>query len=209
MTKLQLNKLIARGYDFDIKAILQEGWQLFKIQPLYAIGYSGFIISLELLFLIYLKEFAVLFSVFLAGPLFSGYYLVANKLKMNEEVKYEDFFKGFFYYIPIILIWLIGQILVSIGLVLLVIPGVYLLVGYSMAILLHIFGGLDFWDSMEYSRRLVTVQWWKFFLLALILIGLNLVGAMLFVGLLVTIPLSFFVSYCVFESIAMETLTGE
>ncbi|GGF42001.1 hypothetical protein [Echinicola rosea] len=68
MTKLQLNKLIERGYDFDIQTVFMEGWTLFKQQPVFSIGYTGFVISLELLFLLYLKEYALLFSVFLAGP---------------------------------------------------------------------------------------------------------------------------------------------
>ncbi|AWW29782.1 hypothetical protein DN752_06425 [Echinicola strongylocentroti] len=206
MTKLQLNKLIERGYDFDIQEVFKEGWELFKKQPLFAMGYTGFIISLELLFVIYLKEYALLFSIFLAGPLFSGFYLVANQLKSEEKVVYTDFFKGFSYYIPIILIWLIGQVLVSIGLILFVVPGIYLMVGYSMAILLHVFAGLDFWESLEYSRRLVTKNWWKFFLLVLALIALNVVGMVLFVGIFISIPLSFFAAYCAFERVMEDVL---
>ncbi|AGA80825.1 hypothetical protein [Echinicola vietnamensis] len=209
MTKLHLNKLIERGYDFDIQTVLVEGWSLFKQQPLFAVGYTGFVISLELLFLLYLKEYALLFSVFLAGPLFSGFYLVANKLKAGEHIAYTDFFQGFTYYIPIILIWLIGQILVSLGLVLFVVPGVYLMVGYSLSILLHIFAGLDFWESLEYSRKIVTKNWWKFFLLVLSLILINIIGALVFVGVFVTIPVSFFTAYCAFEAVTGDVLVEE
>ncbi|MBD8491224.1 hypothetical protein IFO69_20895 [Echinicola sp. CAU 1574] len=207
MNKQKINQLIAKGYDFDIEEAFKNGWELFKITPLFSVGYTAFIISLELLFLIYFKEYAVLFSVFLAGPLFSGFYLVANKLKHGDPVIYPDFFHGFRYYIPIILIWLIGQVLVSVGILLLVIPGVYLLVGYCFAILLHIFAGLDFWESMEYSRRLVTVKWWKFFLFILLLILINLIGILFFVGVLVTIPFSFYVAYCAFEAVTEEVFT--
>ncbi|QDH81416.1 hypothetical protein FKX85_21235 [Echinicola soli] len=209
MTKLQLNRLIERGYDFDIQTVFLEGWALFKQQPVFSIGYTGFVISLELIFLLYLKEYALLFSVFLAGPLFSGFFLVANKLKADENVAYTDFFQGFSYYIPVILIWLIGQVLVSVGLILFIVPGVYLMVGYSMAILLHIFAGLDFWDSLEYSRRVVTKNWWKFFLLVISLIVLNVLGAMIFVGVFVTIPLSFFTAYCTFETVTEGALAEE
>lgn len=150
-----------------------------------------------------------MFSVFLAGPLFSGFYLVANKLKAGEHIAYTDFFQGFTYYIPIILIWLIGQILVSLGLVLFVVPGVYLMVGYSLSILLHIFAGLDFWESLEYSRKIVTKNWWKFFLLVLSLILINIIGALVFVGVFVTIPVSFFTAYCAFEAVTGDVLVEE
>ncbi|GGF42010.1 hypothetical protein [Echinicola rosea] len=134
---------------------------------------------------------------------------MANKLKANEAIAYTDFFQGFSYYIPIILIWLIGQILVSVGLILLIVPGVYLMVGYFLAILLHIFAGLDFWDSLEYSRKVVTKNWWKFFLLVISLIVLNVLGAMIFVGVFVTIPLSFYVAYCAFETVTEGALAEE
>lgn len=206
MDKNSITRLISTGYDFDVKEVFQKGWGLFAQKPLLSVGYTGFIISLQMLFILYLKEYAILYSVFLAGPLFSGFYLVANKLKSGEEIIYPDFFKGFQYYIPIILIWLIGQVLVSVGLILFVLPGVYLLVAYSFAILLNIFAGLSFWDSLEFSRRLITVKWWKFFVLLLFLVLLNVLGALFFVGILITIPLSFYVSYCVFEEVTKEAL---
>jgi len=209
MDKNSITRLIASGYDFDVKEAFQHGWELFTIKPLLSIGYTGFIISLQLLFILYLREYSILYSVFLSGPLFSGFYFVANKLKSGEEIIYPDFFRGFQYYIPIILIWLIGQILVSIGIVLFVIPGIYLMVAYSLAILLNIFAGLDFWDSLEYSRRLVTLKWWKFFVLVLFLILMNVVGMFFLVGILITIPLSFYVAYCVFEEITKEALQEE
>lgn len=206
MDKNSLNRLIETGYDFDVKQVFQKGWELFTMKPLFSIGFTGFILSLQLLFVLYLKEYAILYSVFLSGPLFSGFYLAANKMKSGEEIIYPDFFKGFQYYIPIILIWLIGQILVSIGLIAFVVPGVYLMVGYMFAILLHIFAGLDFWDSLEYSRKLVTVKWWKFFTLVLIFIVINAIGLFLIVGLFITIPVSFYVAYCAFEEVTQEAL---
>lgn len=206
MDKNSIVRLISTGYDFDVREAFKKGWELFTLKPLLSVGYTGFIVSLQMLFILYLREYALLYSIFLAGPLFSGFYFAANKLKSGEEIIYPDFFKGFQYYIPIILIWLIGQVLVSIGLVLFVVPGIYLLVAYSFAILLNIFAGLDFWDSLEFSRRLVTVKWWKFFVLLLFLVLLNILGALLFVGVLFTIPLSFYVSYCVFEEVTKGAL---
>ncbi|WP_018476078.1 DUF975 family protein [Echinicola pacifica] len=209
MNRIRLTKLMEQSYDFNVKEVLLTAWDLFKRQPLYSVGYTGFIISLELLFLVYLKEYALLFSIFLAGPLFAGFLIAANKIKQDEDVNYQDFFKGFQYYIPVILIWLISQILVAFGLLLLVIPGVYLMVGYSMGLMMHIFAGLDFWDSMEYSRRLVTVRWWKFFVLILILIGINLLGALLILGIFVTLPVTMYALYVVFEMITHKVLTED
>src|SRR5690606_10097731 len=171
-----------------------------KLKPLVSMAYGVLILSLQFLFAIHLNDLAILFSVFLAGPLYTGFFLVANKISRKEEVQYSDFFGGFVYYIPIILVWVVGQIFAAIGLLLFIIPGVYLIVGYLFALLMTIFGGLDFWNALEYSRKLIHIKWWKFFLLIILLIGLNVLGALLLmVGLIVTIPLTYYIIYCLFE----------
>src|SRR5690606_10771302 len=119
-------------------------------------------------------------------------------------------FTGFSYYIPVILVWVVAQVLAVIGLFFFIIPGVYLMGGYLFGVLMAIFGGMDFWKAMEYSRRLIHVKWWKFFLLALSLLILNLFGALLFiVGLIATLPLTYYVIYCLFEEITREALVEE
>lgn len=207
MKRQNLDQLIEQGYDFDIEEAFRNGWEMFKSKALVSMAYGILILSLQFMFAIHLGDLAVLFSVFLAAPLYSGFFLVANKISRNEEVRYSDFFGGFVYYIPIILVWVVGQIFAAVGLLLLIVPGVYLMVGYLFALLMAIFGGLDFWNSLEYSRRLIHVKWWKFFFLTLLLIILNVLGALLFVvGLIVTLPLTYYIIYCLFEEITQEAL---
>lgn len=206
MKREKVEELIAQGYDIDIERAFRNGWEMFKVLPLYSMLYGIFIISLQVLFAFYLSDIAFVFTVFLAGPLYAGFFLVANKISRNVEVIYPDFFTGFQYYMPVMLVWVIGQVIAGLGL-LLVLPGIYLMVGYMFAVLMSIFGGFDFWNSLEYSRKLIHIRWWKFFLLALCLVILNIIGAMLLiVGLIVTIPLTFYVIYCLFEGVTQETL---
>jgi hypothetical protein len=210
MKKNDLDKLIAEGYDFDIEKSFKNGWEMFKVKPLFSMMYGMLVLTVQLMFALYLKDLAILFGVFLAGPLYAGFYLVANKFSRNEEVVYPDFFTGFQYYIPVMLVWVVGQILTVFGIFILIIPGIYLMVGYIFAMLMAIFGGLDFWNSLEYSRKLIHQKWWKFFLLTLLLIVLNLAGALLFfIGLIITIPLTYYIIYCLFEEITQEALMEE
>ena len=208
MSKEKLDVLIAKGYDFDIKEAFEKAWQLFLAQPVLSISYTLLILSIQLLFVVYLKDFTLLYSVLLAPPFFSGFYLAANKINQNQAIIYPDFFGGFMFFLPVVSIWLIGQILTFFGIVLLVIPGIYLMVAYSFAVLMAIFGGFDFWNALEASRRLITVKWWKFFLLTLILIVMNLLGLLLFgMGLLVTVPMTFYVTYVIFEDLTKDVFS--
>lgn len=205
MSKEKLALLRENGYDFDIQEIFTRAWQMYLKEPLQSSAFVMFLFSLQLLAFLYLKDFAVLQGVFLAPPLYSGFYLVANKISLKQQVVYPDFFKGFNFYIPIFSIWLIGQILTAFGLVLFVIPGVYLAVAYSFSVLMAIFGGFDFWTAMEESRKLITVRWLKFFLFTLVIIVINVLGALTFgLGLLVSVPVSFYATYILFEDLTKD-----
>ena len=205
MSKEKLEQLRVTGYDFDFKDIFQRAWQMFLKQPVLSVAYTMLIISLQLLASIYLEQFAFVFALFLAPPLYSGFYLVANRVSLGMPVIYPDFFKGFSFYMPVFSIWLIGQILVALGLFAFLVPGIYLAVGYSFAVLMALFGGFDFWTALEESRKLVTMRWWKFFVLTLILIIINLLGILtLGLGLLVTIPITFYATYILFEDLTKD-----
>lgn len=205
MSKEKLALLRAKGYDFDIKDILTRGWQIFLKQPIMSAAYVMFIISLQLLAYLYLNDLAFLQGLFLAPPLYSGFYLVANKISLGQQVVYPDFFKGFNFYIPVFSIWLIGQILTALGLVLFIIPGIYLVVAYGFSVLMALFGGFDFWTALEESRKLITVRWLKFFVFTLILISINLLGILTFgIGLLVSIPVTFYATYILFEDLTKD-----
>jgi uncharacterized membrane protein len=210
MNKEKLDALIAEGYDFDIQEAFGKAWKIFAAQPVLSIAYTMLIISIQLLFIAYLRDFTLLYSIFLAPPLFSGFYLAANKINQDLPITYFDFFQGFQFFIPVVSIWLIGQVITFLGLLLLVLPGIYLMVAYSFSVLMTIFGGLNFWEALEASRKLITGRWWKFFVLTLILIAINGLGLlMLGIGLLVTIPITFYVTYVIFEDLTQAVFLEE
>jgi NhaP-type Na+/H+ or K+/H+ antiporter len=61
---------------------------------------------------------------------------------------------------------------------------------------------MEFWDSMEISRKLVTKKWWNIFGFLLLLLLINFAGALVFfVGLLFTIPITYCALYAAFEDI--------
>jgi hypothetical protein len=210
MSKLKLESIRSKGYDFDIKDILERAWKMFLQQPLLSIAYSMLIFSIQLLFVSYVKDVAFFFALFLAPPFYSGFYLVANRISRGESLVYADFFKGFNYYWSVFSIWLIGQIITAIGVFAFVIPGIYLAVAYSFSVLMAIFGGFDFWTALEESRKLISVRWWKFMVFTLVLVIINLLGILtLGMGLLVSVPVTFYATYIIFEDITKDVFVEE
>ena len=216
----KLEKLLSNEIDFDIKASFAKAWELYKSQALLHLTFMILLFSIQGLFVIYFADYIALYSLLLAPPLYTGFFLVANKSSHGQPVRYADFFGGFGYWFLMLSIWLIAQILIVIGLFALVIPGIYLAVSYLFAALFGIFGGFDFWTSLEYSRKLVTKNWWKFFQFFLILVTMNLVGAafvlinpiaviLFIVAICVSLPMTFLVIYVVFEELTKEALISD
>jgi uncharacterized membrane protein len=169
----------------------KTGWGLFKQYP------GGFVGFCLLYFIIQVTLHAIPFvgavaSLAVSTPLLMGNFLVSAKLLQGQAPEFRDFFSGFQFFLPLLLLSLVAGTFIAIGTILLVIPGVYLAVAYLFATYLVIDRGLDCWPAMELSRRTVNPRWFGYFAFVLLLALLNLAGALaLGVGLLVTIPLSF------------------
>lgn len=129
----------------------------------------------------------------LTGPTFAG--LASCGLQKNKtgRVVVRDFFDGFANFIPALVASLLIFVFVMAGLILLVIPGLVIMAMYMFTFHFMIDRGMDFWDAMEASRKLVSGDYLGFVLFTLFLGVINLLGLMLLgVGVLFTIPITGF-----------------
>ncbi|MCL5037756.1 MAG: hypothetical protein M1269_11665 [Chloroflexi bacterium] len=121
----------------------------------------------------------------------AGFMTVTFMAARGQKFDFNDFFSNFPKTLDLFLAYLITSIFVSIGIVFCILPGIYLSVAYMLVYAVIADSGLDFWKAMEFSRRLVTRQWFSFFLFSLLLCVINLAGLLaLGVGFLFTMPLS-------------------
>jgi hypothetical protein len=169
----------------------KTGWGLFKQ---YYAGFVGFcllnlVIQVALHSIPYVGAAA---SAAVSAPLFMGNFIVSAKLLHGQTPEFRDFFQGFQYFLPLVLLSLVAGLFIAIGTMLLIIPGIYLAVAYLFASYLVVDRGLDFWPAMELSRLTVNPRWFGYFAFLLLLALLNIAGAALLgLGLLLTVPLSF------------------
>lgn len=210
MNPIKLQRIIDSGVDFNISNVIDKAWEMFKARAMFHIGFAFLISSIQLAFTLYLEDFVFIYSIFLSPPLIAGFYLVANRMSQTEYVDFQNYFDGFKYILPLIIVNLITAIFMVAGLVLFILPGIYLGVGYMFSLLFVLFGGFDFWPAMEYSRKLVHTNWWKFFGFVLLLLLINIGGFLcLIVGLLVTIPLTYLSVYVLFEELTIDAADDE
>jgi uncharacterized membrane protein len=189
--------LIQQGYETDAGKYIRRGWEIFQDNMGIFIAYT--------VIMILISVFAAIIpfgSLLVSGPLTAGFYIVANKISKGEPYEFGTFFKGFDFFVPLLLYSLIAGIFTALGFIALIVPGIYLAVAYTFAPLFIVFGKMEFWDGMELSRKLITRNWWNIFGFILLLFLINLAGTLaFFVGLLFTIPLTYCAIYAAFEDI--------
>ncbi|MGB3642787.1 MAG: hypothetical protein WBA39_35165 [Rivularia sp. (in: cyanobacteria)] len=195
-------------YSVNIDQYFSRGWEIFKQYPGGFIGFLLviFVISIFFNFLaVSVENIYGIVSIanFVLNPIFSaGFYIVALQIAKNRPIDFSDFFRGFNQFMQIFLVYLIGNILIAIGFLFFIIPGIYLAVAYVFSSLFVIEKKLSFWSALEASRKLITKKWFSFVGLGIMLTLLNLAGLLLLgIGALVTIPLSSCIMVAAFEDI--------
>lgn len=177
-------------YSPPLGEYLKKGWGLFKQYPGGFVGFCLLFFAIQGI-LSCIPWIGGLTSFAISTPLWMGGFIVSAKLLQGRTPQFQDFFWGFNFFLPLLLVTLVGGTLTAIGLLLLIIPGVYLMVGYLFASALVVDRGLDFWPALELSRRTLNPRWFSIFGFLLLLMLINLGGAlMLGLGLLITIPLT-------------------
>ncbi len=109
-------------------------------------------------------------GLFVAGLLLMGIRKVAEK-----SISWKMIFKGFSCAGKIIVATILQSLFVLIGFLFLILPGIYLTVGYAMTLPLIIDKGLSPWQAMETSRKAIHKVWWK-------VTGLFIVMGLIFIG---------------------------
>lgn len=221
--------LLQEGYSTDINAYLNRGWELLQQQMGSFIGFAAiftFVIPICLAILIAILDPAETGGVdrpftglgallnaasFIVSPaLEAGFYLVALKLAKRQLTTFSDFFRGFNDFLPLLMARVVTSVLIALGFLLLIIPGIYLAVAYAFTFPLILERKMGFWQAMETSRKVITKQWFAFLGLGLLLFVINLIGALpCGLGLLITIPWSYCTYVAAYERIFGLQLSSE
>jgi uncharacterized membrane protein len=175
----------------DIISCYERSWTLLKANfwPLVGVTFLIMLIFAALGYSQYSGFFFVspLFGGILAAGLYNYYLRKIRGLPTSVGDAFAGFSKVF---LSLLVAGLLVTVFYTIGLICLILPGIYLAVAYSFTYIVCVDKRLGFWESMETSRKVITRQWWRIFGLLLLSIPFILLGiAALGVGVFVTIPL--------------------
>lgn len=196
-----IDHLITNGYEFRLGDYLNRGWELFMQDIGPYIGYAVVAIMSSVI-LGFIPVLGTIANLFVQPALLAGFYLYTNKVAVGENRIFKDFFGGFDHIMQLFLNSLVVGILVVIGMIFLIIPGIYLAVSYSLSVQLILFEGMEFWPAMETSRKIVGKNWGNFFLLGLVAMLIMMAGFILLgVGIFAAAPLIYCIFYAVYEDL--------
>lgn len=179
--------MAAMNVSFEPFGLASKGWDIFKgnVGPLL----GGFVVLAALIS----ASAAVYFGpLILTGPLMVGYFKMIRDAAAGRPAQFADLFYGFQNgFLPALLVGLVSQLLIGVGMVLCILPGLFLAIVYWPVYLVLLDGETDFWKAMETSRKLVMdnfVQWiWLHVVMQLMLLA----GVLLCcVGVFVAFPIA-------------------
>jgi len=194
-----LDDALAGRYQFAIGEVMSEAWGMTSGMKgafwggaiLLYLAYMAIAVVGGLLF----KSSTALnmaFNIFLgaiAPVLFIGIVSMGLRRAAGMRVAFETAFGSFNRATPAFIAGLLSTLLTYLGLILLIIPGIYLAVGYCMTMPLIVDRSLSPWQAMETSRKVVTKRWFQFFGLLLAVGLLVFVSALpLGIGLIWSLP---------------------
>jgi hypothetical protein len=207
---------ISGNYDFEIMELIKEGWQrqsgmkgafwlgaILLYVVVIALSIGGGVVSVMIAggqpsgdpgamsagAAIFQLVFQLLLLLIMY-PMYAGLAMIGINRSVELPVKGTMVLGYFGFALAIFFAILLTSILTFIGLLLLVIPGIYLSVAYSMTLPLIVEKRLGIWAAMEASRRAVTRHWFKVFFTYLLMSLIMMVSALpLFIGLIWTLPM--------------------
>ncbi len=181
------SEILARDYQLQIGSCFSRGWDLVK---------NHFWLTVGATFLIHLIAGAVgaipLVGWALTYVFVGGLDWMFLKLIRGQKAEVGDAFAGFnLAFGPLALFSLVAQLLVILGVILCILPGIYLGVSWMLFTPLIILDKrLDFWQAMELSRKVVTRHWWQVFGFALVCLLVMICGMLLcFIGVFIAMPI--------------------
>jgi uncharacterized membrane protein len=157
--------ILAGNPDFDLGECLSGGLSLF-------LNHFGLLAGATLLIwiidsaILLVPQLGGLLSPLFGGVLYGGLYLVYLKCLRGQPTNVGEALAGFKFGFPqLLLAGFLTWVFITLGFMLCLLPGLYLVVAYSFSLLLVADKQLEFWSAMEMSRKVSTRVWFKLFLL--------------------------------------------
>ncbi len=184
---------LAGHADLDVQGVLSEAWD--RLTGIKGVVLVGWFAALALAFVgtvvlsIFLSEWLTQVVVTVAlYPIFAGIFMAGLRHSVELPVDASEPFNYFGQFVPIALAGVLTSLATSIGMFLLILPGLYLAIALSLTIPLVVEKGLTVIDALSTSLRLINCRFVSVLLLVLASGLVLIAAAFTVIGLIWAIP---------------------
>lgn len=153
-----------------------------------------------------------LLSIFITTPLMAGLYMISIKRSVGAPIRAEQVVKYYDKAVPLFITTFLMYLFILIGLVLFILPGIYLMLAFSFALPLVVEKDMTPMQALNTSRKVLTRKWFSFAGLSFMCMLTVLVGALaLLIGLIWALPvasLAFAMAYRNIVGVEDKTLSA-
>jgi uncharacterized membrane protein len=142
-------------------------------------------------------------SPFLSAWMTCGYTKMMLDYQSGNKLPFPELFTQFKYYWRVLLATLLLGLIVGVGFIFLIVPGIYLALKYQFTIYLIIDKNLGIMEAMNESSKMTDGVKMSLFMFGLMLIGVMLLGVIcLGVGAFVAMPVAWLATVVVYRRLA-------
>ena len=186
----------------SIRGALKAGWNSFMLRPWYLFGLS---LGVFLLFAIAMGNAVV---TALSYIVYGGYMIVLIRHYHGEQVVFDDLFTIDNRWVYFAFLGLIKTLLIMLGLILFIVPGIYLAIRFMFAEFYVINDGMRPIEALRASSALTKGHWWKLFWYSIVVSFVLVAGLVFFVvGLAAAGVIVLIASFKLFEALKAEGVT--
>jgi uncharacterized membrane protein len=135
-------------------------------------------------------------------PIYAGMLVVALRHAAGQTVAIGDLFGQYGKTARLVGVLLLNMVLVYLGFILLILPGIYLMIAYFMALPLAVDKNIGVWQALETSRKVSTKCWWRMLFTGVLVMLILIVSSLaLLIPLIWTVPMSILVVGVIYRNL--------
>lgn len=189
----------SQGATYSFGKVMSVGWQFLQTNPVISLFTGVFLLTvivmatlMHLLLPEPLRVLGYFVMIVLTFYLLSAYMMALLRMSHGQPVDILKILGRVGWYSQSLLVAAsIVALLTLVGMVLLAIPGLFVLTIYIFTPLLIIEGDMEFWDAMEASRKAIMSRGTDMLGIIFGLVVINFISAMLIIPLLISLPITF------------------
>ena len=191
----------SQNVDLQIGELFNGAWRLFTENAGILVGAVALlmVISIGLCMIPFAGGLLLMAG---EGPLQLGFVAIAMTIVKGGKPEFGLLFSGFQRFLPAFLAFLLVSIFTGVGTVLCIVPGLFVAMIYMLTFFYMYDQNLEFWDSMEASRKTIMGNLGSWIVVALVLAVINILGGLVCgVGVLVSAPLTALILALAYEKV--------